>query len=246
MPQGTVAVVLAGGSGARIGGPVPKQLLDIAGKPVIEHAIAAFHAAAAVGEVLVVMTPGYVAEVERIVDARGYAKVTRVIEGGATRGESTLRAITALGDRECDVLFHDAARPLVDGRIVDDCVRMLRTCEVVCTAIPTTDTILAVAGGLVTRIPNRDGLWRCQTPQGFRLSVIRRAYQLAMADPAFAEGRAPATDDCGVVLRYLPDTPIHVVLGSDRNMKITHPADIHVAEALARGPAHPLDVRDLR
>lgn len=231
----TVAVVLAGGSGVRFGGSCPKQLLEIAGKPIVEYSLATFQAAVQIDEVLVVMAPGFVQDVEEIVDAGAYHKVTQVIEGGATRNESTLRAITALGDRARDVLLHDAARPLVDRRTVADCVRMLRTREVVCTAIPTTDTILVVADGTIAGIPNRDGLWRCQTPQGFRLSVIRRAYELAMADPAFAEGRDPTTDDCGVLQRYLPEIPIHVVPGSDRNMKITHPADIHVADALARG-----------
>lgn len=231
----TAAVVLAGGSGARFGGSFPKQLLEIAGKPVIEHSLATFEAAPEIDEVLVVMVPGFVREVEKIVDAGAYYKVTQVIEGGATRNESTSRAITVLGDRARDVLFHDAARPLVERRTIADCVRMLRTRQVVCTAIPTTDTILAVAGGTIAGIPNRDGLWRCQTPQGFRLAVIRRAYELAMADPAFAEGREGTTDDCGVLLRYLPEITIHVVPGSDRNVKITHPADIHVADALARG-----------
>ena len=250
----TVAVVLAGGSGVRFGGPVPKQLLEVAGKPIIEHALAAFDAAPEVDEVLAVMAPGFAHEVEKIVDAGPYPKVSRVIDGGATRNESTRRAIAALAGGEygggergvpvnvpvnvrVDVLLHDAARPLVDQRIISECVRALRTREAVCTAIPTTDTVLVVEEGMVTRIPDRSGLWRCQTPQGFRLSVIRRAYDLAMADPAFAEGREPTTDDCGVLLRYLPGVPIHVVEGSDRNVKITHPDDLRVAEAYLRGHA---------
>ncbi|HEY1344953.1 MAG TPA: 2-C-methyl-D-erythritol 4-phosphate cytidylyltransferase, partial [Streptosporangiaceae bacterium] len=82
----------------------------------------------------------------------------------------------------------------------------------------------------MTAIPSRDSLARCQTPQGFRLSVIRRAYQLADADPRF--GERPATDDCGIVLRYLPELGVHVVPGSERNLKITYPRDLRIAEAL--------------
>jgi 2-C-methyl-D-erythritol 4-phosphate cytidylyltransferase len=96
--------------------------------------------------------------------------------------------------------------------------------------VPTADTIVEVADGTFRRILPRDSLARCQTPQGFRLSVITRAYQLADADPAFAS--IPATDDCGVVLRYLPDIPVGAVPGSERNLKITYEADLTVAEAL--------------
>ena len=78
----------------------------------------------------------------------------------------------------------------------------------------------------------RDSLARCQTPQGFRLSVIRRAYELAAADPGFAA--LSATDDCGVVRRYLPDVPIGAVPGSERNIKVTYPGDLAIAEALLR------------
>ena len=87
----------------------------------------------------------------------------------------------------------------------------------------------------MTAMPRRDTLARCQTPQGFRLSVIRHAYQLARADPGFSS--RPATDDCGIVLRYLPEVAIHIVTGSERNLKITYPGDLVVAEALLRGGA---------
>jgi 2-C-methyl-D-erythritol 4-phosphate cytidylyltransferase len=87
---------------------------------------------------------------------------------------------------------------------------------------------------VITQMPVRAGLHRCQTPQGFRLSVIRSAYELACADPGFTP-----TDDCGVVLRYLPEVPIAVVAGSERNIKITYPDDIAVAEALLKRADHP-------
>jgi 2-C-methyl-D-erythritol 4-phosphate cytidylyltransferase len=99
-------------------------------------------------------------------------------------------------------------------------------------AVPSSDTIVEVCDGVVTGMPRRDTLARCQTPQGFRLSVIRRAYELADADPAFGERQA--TDDCGIVLRYLPEIPVRIVPGSERNIKITYPHDLEVAEALLR------------
>jgi len=241
----TVAVVLAGGSGVRLGGTVPKQLLPLAGRTLLEHCVAAFDAAPGVDEVVVVMPTGLTAEATRILGDR-YAKLTHVIEGGRDRPGSTSRAIDLLTRtastaqaaanqaaahqaEDCNVLFHDAARPLVDQRIIADCVAALRTCEALGVVVPTADTIVQLADDAMTAIPPRESLGRCQTPQGFRLSVIRRAYELAAADPARAA--FSPTDDCGMVLRYLPDVPVRVVHGSERNLKITYPGDLRIAEA---------------
>jgi len=228
----TVAVVLAGGTGERFGTSVPKQLLPFAGRPLIEHSVAAFDEAPAVDSVLVVMAAGHAGQVREALAGGGYRKLAGVIAGGASRAESTRCAIDALGGEECDVLFHDAARPLVDQRIIADCVAALGTHRAVGVAVPSSDTIAVVSDGVMTAIPRRDSLVRLQTPQGFRLSVIRRAHELAAADPGF--GDLPATDDCGIVLRYLPDVGVHVVPGSERNLKITFPRDLAVADVLHR------------
>ncbi len=96
--------------------------------------------------------------------------------------------------------------------------------------MPTSDTIAELSDGVMTSIPPRGSLGRCQTPQGFRLSVIRRAHELAAADP---DGAAfSATDDCGIVLRYLPQIQVRAIPGSERNLKITYPADLRIAESL--------------
>ena len=223
----TVAVVLAAGSGVRFGAALPKQLLPLAGRALLEHSVAAFDQAPGVDATLVVMAPGHHAQVRELLALGGYRKVTGIIEGGATRPESTRRAIAALGPAECNVLFHDAARPLLDQATIEGCVRALDTHEAVGVAVPASDTIVVVEDGLMTGMPHRETLRRCQTPQGFRLSVIRKAHELALADPDYEP-----TDDCGVVLRYLPDVPVHVVQGSERNLKITYPGDLTIAEVL--------------
>jgi 2-C-methyl-D-erythritol 4-phosphate cytidylyltransferase len=230
----TVAVVLAGGSGERFGTPVPKQLLPLAGRPMIEHSVAAFERAPAVDQIMVVMAAGHAEQVRALLGTGGYAKLGQVIDGGPTRTGSTRCAIAELGDAECDVLFHDAARPLVSQQTIAGCVAALADHAAVGVAVPTSDTIAVVSDGVMTAIPRRDSLARCQTPQGFRLSVIRHAYELADADPAFSA--LPATDDCGIVLRYLPELGVHVVPGSERNIKITYPRDLAIAEALLREP----------
>jgi 2-C-methyl-D-erythritol 4-phosphate cytidylyltransferase len=231
-----VAVVLGGGTGQRIGAALPKQLLRLGGRTLLEHCVAAFEQAPGVDEIMVAMAPGYVEPVRAMLAAGGYGKVTAVIEGGATRSDSTrvvLAAIHAALSRsgtdpaDCGVLLHDAARPLVEQRIIADCVAALATVDAIGVAVPTADTIVVVADGVMTQIPPRDSLRRCQTPQGFRLPVITRAHELALADPDYEP-----TDDCGVVLRYLPEVPVHVIAGSERNMKITYPKDLAIARAL--------------
>jgi len=226
----TVAVVLAGGSGERFGGGVPKQWLPLAGRPLVEHSVTAFEQAPGVDAVLVVMTAGHADRAKDLLAGNGYRKPTKVIVGGRTRVESTWRAIAELGSTECDVLFHDAARPLVDQQVIADCVAALAGHRAVGVAVPSSDTIAVVSGGVIAGMPRRDSLVRCQTPQGFRLSVIRKAHELAAADPRF--GDLPATDDCGIVLRYLPEEKVHIVPGSERNIKITYPRDLAIAEAL--------------
>jgi 2-C-methyl-D-erythritol 4-phosphate cytidylyltransferase len=223
-----VAVVLGGGTGQRLGAGQPKQLLSLGGRTLIEHCVAAFSAAPAVDEVLVVMAAGYIDQVKALV--AGYGKVSAVIAGGAARSDSARIALEAVAasSEDCGVLLHDAARPLVDQRIIADCVAALSRFDAVGTAVPTSDTIvIADSDGRMVNVPPRETLWRCQTPQCFRLPVILRGHQLAAADPDYAP-----TDDCGVVLRYLPEVPVHIVAGSERNIKVTYPSDLAVAEAL--------------
>ena len=230
-----VAVVLGGGTGQRIGAARPKQLLRLDGRTLIEHCVAAFGQAPGVDEILVVMARGYVEEVRTLLADGGYGKVTGVIEGGVTRADSTRVALAAIAATVRDpdaagVLLHDAARPFVDQRIIADCVAALGVHEAAGVAVPTSDTIVVTDNGVMHSMPRRETLFRCQTPQCFRLPVIVRAHELAAADPGFAP-----TDDCGVVLRYLPDVEVHIVQGSERNIKITYPQDLAVAETLLAG-----------
>jgi ribitol-5-phosphate 2-dehydrogenase (NADP+) / D-ribitol-5-phosphate cytidylyltransferase len=219
-----VAAVLA----APATGPAGAALLaPLAGRPVIEHSVAAFEASPLVDEILVVMPPALAAQTGRLLDAADYRKVSRAIEGGATRFESAWQAIRILGQAERSLLLHDAARPLISPRVVEDCVAALRTYPAVCAAVAASDTMVKVDKDFITERPPRDRLRRRQTPQGFRLEVIRRGYELALADPGFT----PA-DDCGIVLRYLPQIPVRLVPGSERSVTVTDPASLAIAEAL--------------
>jgi ribitol-5-phosphate 2-dehydrogenase (NADP+) / D-ribitol-5-phosphate cytidylyltransferase len=224
----TVAVVLAGGTGARVGLDLPKQLLKVAGRTIIEHTVEGLNDCEDIDDIIVMMANDFVADAERLLRTERLPKVRAVLPGGDNRNASTRAALIALGDRECNVLLHDAVRPLLPPRVVRTCVDALRTHQAVDVAIPSADTIIRVDGrDRIVEIPDRRMLRRGQTPQGFRLSTIRRAYELAADDPDFR-----ATDDCGVVLRYLPDVPIHVVPGDEQNMKVTYPVDLFLADKL--------------
>jgi 2-C-methyl-D-erythritol 4-phosphate cytidylyltransferase len=228
-----VAVVLGGGTGTRFGAARPKQLLTLSGKTLVEHCVAAFagvpraDGVPGIDEILLVMPAAHHAEAQRLVGGQ----VSAIIEGGVTRSDSVRNALAYIGARHdparTGVLIHDAARPLVSRQIIADCVRALAEHDAIGTAVPASDTILAVRDNAITHVPPRETLYRAQTPQGFRLSVIAEAHRLAAADPRFTP-----TDDCSVVLRYLPEVPVHIVAGSESNIKVTYPGDLAVAEAL--------------
>lgn len=226
-----VAVILAGGVGTRIGLDVPKQLIKIAGRSILEHTLAAFHDHELVDEVVVVMAPGHLDAVHALTRSGRFPKVTHVLEGGRSRNASTRRALDVVAD-DALVLVHDAVRPLVSARIISDCFAALATYDAVDVAIPSADTIIEVdrgaAGETVRAIPSRADQRRGQTPQGFRAAVLKKAYALAAAEGVDTW----ATDDCAVVLRFCPQVPIGVVLGEERNLKVTDPIDVYVADKL--------------
>lgn len=226
MADKTIMVLLAGGVGTRVGSGIPKQLLKIAGKPIVEHTLEACESSPLVDEIIIMMNPGTIAELDYLQDG-AHPKLTRILPGGETRNATTQLALAAI-EGNPRVLFHDAVRPFIDHRIIEDCVRALDDYDAVDTAIPSADTIIQVdERGCISAIPRRAALRRGQTPQAFRPDVLRRAYERAAEDPEFS-----ATDDCGVVFSYLPDVPIKVVPGTPENMKVTDPIDVHIADKI--------------
>ncbi len=222
-------MILAGGVGVRAGLGMPKQLARIAGKPIIEHTIAAVDASPAIDEIIVMMELNHMAAVDDLIAAGRYPKLRGVFPGGETRNDTTRLALAQLGDDECKVLFHDAVRPFVDDRILQDCVDALDHYDTVDTAIPSADTIIQIntETNVLVDVPPRALLRRGQTPQAFLRSAITAAYARAAKDRNFV-----ATDDCTVVLKYTPDVPIAVIAGSDENMKITEAIDVFIADKL--------------
>lgn len=218
-----IAIILAGGSGQRFGTALPKQFLPLAGKTVIEHSVEAFEQCAAIDEIAVVMNADYLPQMQEIIDRNDWKKVRKLLPGGAERHFSTLAAIKAYEDcSDINLIFHDAARPAVSQRIIEETVTALHIHPAVAVAIPATDTVFEVTddGNFITAIPSRKRLRCAQTPQAFHIDVIREAYRKALQDPNFT-----STDDCGVLLKYCPEVPIFIVAGDTANQKLTYPED---------------------
>ena len=222
-----IAIILAGGVGSRLGMSTPKQFFKVAGKMVVEHTIDVFERNQHIDEIAIVSNPALVADFENIVLRNKWRKVKKILKGGAERYYSSLSAITAYQNEDANLIFHDAVRPLVSQRIIDDVVKALDTHRAVNVAVPSADTIIEVDGDFITNIPDRSRLRRGQTPQAFDRQLIADAYEKALKDSNFR-----TTDDCGVVRTYLPEEPIFVVRGEESNMKLTYREDTYMMDKL--------------
>lgn len=223
-----VAVILAGGVGNRLDKSHPKQFFKVAGKTVIEHTVTVFERNQEIDEIAIVINPNYQVTIEDIVLANNWKKVRKILKGGAERYDSSLAAVKAYeGCGNINLIFHDAVRPLISDRIINETVAALEKYNAVDVAIPAVDTIISTSDDFIDAIPDRSKLRRGQTPQGFKLDTIKKAYEYALKDPAFK-----STDDCGVVLKYLPHEKIFVVKGEEANMKLTYKEDSYLLDKL--------------
>lgn len=221
-----IGVILAGGVGSRLGLSTPKQFFKVAGKMVVEHTVDAFEANPNIDEIAIVSNPFYMADFENMVLKNEWKKVRKILKGGNERYHSSLSAIEAYSqEKEVNLIFHDAVRPLVSQRIINDVIEALRSYQAIDVALPSADTIIEVEGDFIRQIPDRSKLRRGQTPQAFFLPVIKRAYEIALKDPDFK-----VTDDCGVVVKYLPDTSVYIVTGEESNMKLTYKEDTYLLD----------------
>jgi 2-C-methyl-D-erythritol 4-phosphate cytidylyltransferase len=225
-----IAVILAGGVGSRLGDSVPKQFFKVAGKTVLEHTVAAFERNENIDEIAIVIHRSFVQTVEEMTLTNEWKKVRKILTGGAARYESSLAAINAYAAQpDCKLIFHDAVRPLVSQRMINEVAEALREYNAVAVAVPATDTILQMddSDRFIRHIPNRSMLQRAQTPQGFKQQTIAAAYHIALQDPAFT-----STDDCGIVVKYLPNEKVFVVRGETSNIKLTYKEDTYLLDIL--------------
>ena len=233
-----IAIILAGGIGSRVGGKTPKQLLPLPdGRSILEHSVDAFEAAPCIDEIALVMHPDWMEEAKTICKRNKWQKVQQIIPGGNERWESSWHAIQAykgeglkVNGEKVSLWLHDAARPFVSQRILAEVAKALETNKAVTVAVPVTDTLYKVESGKwkvesgkwkVESIPSRAEFMRAQTPQAFHLDVLKEAFERAIK-----HGEVAATDDVGIVHKYLPEQPITIVSGEEANRKITYLEDI--------------------
>ncbi len=219
------AIILASGTGTRFENPLPKQFIKIAGKSILEHTLDIFERSNLIDKILIIITPQYRYIVEDILIKNNYKKVDAVLNGGKTRKESSYIGISAINDDDSHVLIHDCVRPFVSEQILENCVKALEKYDAVDVAIPSSDTLIEINNmNEIKTIPNRNFFRKGQTPQAFKVSIIKKAHELSKDDENF-------TDDCGLVVQHNL-CPIYVVEGENKNIKITLPEDIFLADKL--------------
>ena len=216
------AIIVAAGSGTRLGGDRPKQFLEIAGKSVLIHTLERFENCPLIDEIILVLASNQITTYRQAASGRHFKKLSKIALGGKTRARSVFNGWkTVEAERTEIVLIHDGARPLVTIEEIAATVEKARETGAACLVAPVVDTIKEVLDGRIVRTVDRAKLRRALTPQAFRYEILQRVF-------ADAELSAIATDECYLVEQT--GHPIAVVEGSPRNIKITTPEDLAVAE----------------
>lgn len=236
------AIVLAAGSGRRMNSGVAKQYMPLGGKPLIWYALHAIEESSVIDDCVLVagqedIVSGYVKE--EIVDHFGFQKVTSIVPGGAERYDSVYNALRAIAETRTAaaeeggyVFIHDGARPFLTEEILERCLAEVERTGACVAGMPVKDTIKIVdANAYTEQTPDRNTLWQMQTPQVFESALITEAYEGLMQErESLLAAGVKITDDAGVV-ELLMERPVKLVEGSYRNIKVTTPEDIVVAEA---------------
>ena len=218
-----VVAILAGGIGSRISAGIPKQFIEIAGKTLIEHTLDCFAEQPEIDEIMVVSHRDFVSQLENMRRQRLNTKWRKTVVGGAERYLSSYAAICAC-PRECtNLCIHDAARPFVSQALISRLLNGLKKYDAVVPVLPVADTLLNVENEVVTCAIPRKNVQYVQTPQCFCFSVIQRAFAYAIKDV-----NCQVTDDCSVILQYLPQVEVHTVMGDVYNKKMTYYSDIEL------------------
>lgn len=215
------AVIVAAGSASRMGG-IDKVMAKIKGEPMIVHTVRKFQDCDAISEIVIVTREDLILPITGL--CKGMDKVTAVVAGGKDRPESVRLGMNALSKKVKLAAIHDGARPLITWQVIDRVVRAANTYGAAAPAIPVKDTIKVVEGRVVKSTPDRSTLFAVQTPQVFDFDLLRGALKKAELEDA------KITDDCSAVERM--GMAVKIVEGDERNIKVTTPLDLKLAEML--------------
>ena len=216
-------IVPAAGSSSRMGG-LDKLMAPLDGQPVILRTLRALNDSPCIQEILVVTRSELLVDIGALCREAGLQKVTQVLVGGASRLESVYKGVNQVSEKAKLIAVHDGARPLVSQAVIADAVAGAQRCPAAAPAVAVKDTIKETEGGLVTATPDRSKLRAIQTPQVFDADLLKAALQKAMDD------KVEVTDDCAAVERL--GAKVCLTAGDERNIKITTPIDLAVAEIL--------------
>lgn len=215
------AVIVAAGSASRMGG-IDKVMAPLGGEPMIARTVRAFQDCDAIKKIVVVTRQDLILPISQL--CAGMSKVTAVVSGGSSRQESVHLGLNALAGEVELAAVHDGARPLVTRQLIDRVVRAANTYGAAAPAVPVKDTIKVVSGGTVQSTPDRNSLRAVQTPQVFDFDLLRGALYKAQTEGA------QVTDDCSAVERM--GMVVKLVEGDERNLKVTTPLDLKLAQML--------------
>lgn len=222
------AIILAAGRGTRMGAKFNKQYLYLKGKPIIAHTLNAFERNQLIDEIILVINQDDIELCEKnILEKYRFRKVTKVINGGPERQISVQNGLSQISSKAEIVLIHDGARPLVTEKIIERCVNGAKEFSAVSAGVPIKDTIKIMKDDcFVDFTPKRENVWITQTPQAFKLKIIKEAHRFA------AEKNILGTDDAMLVEEM--GREVKMVLGDYENLKITTPEDLITAEAILK------------
>lgn len=230
-----IALILAGGQGARMGSDVPKQFLPLYGKPVIMYSMTAFQNHPMIDEIYIVCQSDWVDRMNVLFNSEyGLTKLKKIIAGGETRKQSSYNGLVEIErchSQDDVILIHDSARPLITERIITDNITSVLSHDASATVIPSTDTILmSLDGEMVLSGPPRSTLFSAQTPQSFKLGLILSAHRsFDILTLGTENSQMEITDDAGLLLNQ--DIPVKLVLGDKKNIKITTQEDIAIVSS---------------
>src|SRR5271167_4997103 len=228
-----IVVIPAAGLGTRMsaahGAPKSKskQFFELQGTPILIHTLRKFEQCDAINEIVVALRKNEADGFLKLIEAEGFKKPLRIVEGGEHRQNSVANALAAIKAADDDiVLVHDAVRPFVDQETILGVIEAVKKYDAAIAGVPAVDTVKQVDrtadGAVVVATVPRERMVLAQTPQGFRFGLLKRAFDEANADGFMG------TDEASLIERS--GAPVHVVMGSPRNLKITTPADLELAE----------------
>ena len=224
------AIVLSGGSGSRMKSDMPKQYLELNGKPVLYYALKAFQDSC-VDEIVIVVGSNYLDFCQKeIVEKYALDKVVSIVEGGKERYHSVYEGLKAVNDKCEYVLIHDGARPLLTNEIIEKSIESVKKDKACVVGVPVKDTIKVIDElGYADATLDRATLWQVQTPQTFDYVLIDEAYKKVFDDMAQGKDVPTITDDA-MIIEYASDKKVRMIHGDYRNIKVTTPEDMGVAE----------------